>query len=656
MRWRVYTSQETDMMKRRDFLRSAGVAAVAVGAAGALRAEDKQNPFAAPGKERPNILFLFTDDQCFRTIGSLNNPEVKTPNIDRLVKRGTTFTHCFNQGSFSGAVCVCSRAMVQTGRYLWQTNGSGCTGLPLWGETMGKGGYETFMTGKWHNGEDAYKRSFKHKAARGGGMYGSRPPKNSGANPYYRDVQGDTPGAKNKWTPWDHSLTGHWLKRDGKIIHSSELWGNESVKFLETTAKTSDNPFMMYVAFHAPHDPRQSPKKYVDMYPQNKVKVPSNYAPEHPFDQGDHKLRDEVLAPFPRSKPCVQLHRQEYYAIITHADEQIGRILDALEKSGKADNTIIIFSADHGLAVGEHGLMGKQNMYDHSVRMPFVISGPGIAKGVKNSAQMYMQSIFATTCEMTGVKAPDGVQFPSLVPLLTGEKKKLYDDIYGAYKNFQRMVRTEQYKLIRYPRAKEVQLFDIAADPFETKDLAEDPKFAAVVADMDKRLAVWMKRAGDKLDMANPGPDQTWGKKKSAKPKGKPGKVNKPGKDGVIVCGPETAACVGMVYQSDKSNIGGWNDPKGKAVWTISVPKTGEYAVMLRYGAGQPGRGFNVTAHKDGVQGTTVKTGKSMRDPKAFKLGTVTLEKGKQTITVSANAFKGGAIMNIYGLTLTPVK
>ena len=136
----------------------------------------------------------------------------------------------------------------------------------------------------------------------------------------------------------------------------------------------------------------------------------------------------------------------------------------------------------------------------------------------------------------------------------------------------------------------------------------------------------------------------------------KAGKVVKADTDGVIACGVDTAKCDGMMYQPDKNNIGGWMDSKAKAVWTISVPATGEYAVTFSYGASVAGRGFDITAHKDGVQGTTVVTGKGMRDPKAVKLGTVTLEKGKQTITVSAKPFKGGAIMNIYGLTLTPVK
>jgi choline-sulfatase len=136
------------------------------------------------------------------------------------------------------------------------------------------------------------------------------------------------------------------------------------------------------------------------MYPPEKIKIPPNFLPEHPFDQGDHKLRDELLAPFPRTKEAVQTHLSEYYAIITHADHHIGRILDALEQSGEADNTIIIFSADHGLAVGQHGLIGKQSQYDHSVRMPFVMCGPGLQENVRSDAMIYLQSCFATTCEM----------------------------------------------------------------------------------------------------------------------------------------------------------------------------------------------------------------------------------------------------------------
>ncbi len=537
---------------RREFFRMAGAGAASV-ALGGVRALAQANPFAASGRERPNILFLFTDDQAFRTVHALNNPEVRTPNLDRLVGRGTTFTHCFNQGGFHGAICVASRAMLNTGRYLWTCGGDNCGAWPLWGETLGRAGYDTFMTGKWHNQNPALKRSFKTVGPTGGGMFPSKDPHAEEharqgilKDPYHRPAPG------NSWSPSDESLEGHWRKQDGKTIHSSVLWADAAIDYLNHRAIASKRqtrgegilplrgesvppsdrgqdirdmensqsrrqdagetqgrdalatqPFFMYVAFHAPHDPRQAPREFVEMYPPNRVEVPPNYLPEHPFDQGDHKLRDETLAPFPRTKEAVQVHRSEYYAIITHMDRQIGRILDALDKSGQADNTLIVFAADQGLAVGEHGLMGKQNQYDHSVRMPFVICGPGIEPARKIDALVYLQSLFATTCEMAGIETPRTVQFPSLVPLLTGKREKLYDSIYGAYRDLQRMVRTERYKLIRYPQVKEVQLFDLRDDPWETKDLAEDPQYADTIRQLDEQLRQWMKKTGDKLELAN---------------------------------------------------------------------------------------------------------------------------------------------------------
>ena len=135
--------------------------------------------------------------------------------------------------------------------------------------------------------------------------------------------------------------------------------------------------------------------------------------------------------------------------------------LKALEKSGKADNTYIIFSADHGLAVGEHGLMGKQNQYDHSVRMPFFISGPGIKAGSQSDALIYMQSIFATTCDIAGIEAPETVDFPSLKGIIDGKTDKVHDAVFGNYRHFQRMVRTEKHKMILYPHNGNQQLFDI---------------------------------------------------------------------------------------------------------------------------------------------------------------------------------------------------
>ncbi len=480
-------------MKRREFLRNTCAAATGLAV----------SPYAAytQSNEKPNFLFLFTDDQTFRSIGALNNPAVKTPNVDRLVRNGITFTHCFNQGSWTGAVCVASRAMLNTGRYIYHArrdignhrNDEGPK-VPLWGETLGKAGYDTFMTGKWHNGDITLQKSFKNVGPHGGGMFPSTP---SGEEAYYRPAPG------NDWSPSDKSLSGHWRETDdGEIVHSSRLWADAAVDYLDNNAANSDDPFFMYVSFHAPHDPRQAPQKFIDMYPLDEIDIPPNYLPEHPFEQGSrYTLRDEILAPFPRTEHAVKVHLQEYYAIISHADYQIGRILEALERSGKADNTIVIFSADHGLAVGQHGLMGKQNQYEHSIRTPLILCGPGMEKGRQIDEMVYLHSLFATTCDLAGIDTPDTVDFPSLMPVIKGEKDKLHDAIYGSYTDHQRMIRTEQYKLIRYPKADRTQLFDIRKDPWEIHDLSQQYDKHKIIEELNKRLKNLQKIVGDEMEL-----------------------------------------------------------------------------------------------------------------------------------------------------------
>ncbi len=487
---------------RREFLRTAGagVAGLAFFGLNGCTSSQPEARFAAPGYTWPNFLFLFTDDQAFRTVHALNNPDVHTPNLDRLVRRGITFTHCFNQGSWTPAVCVASRAMLNTGRYVWTCGGNNCDDYPLWGQVLGEAGYDTFMTGKWHNGDRALQRSFKHVGPHGPGMFPSKDPnaeknrkKGIVKDPYNRPRPG------NSWSPSDSTLLGHWRHVDGKIVHSAQLWADAAIGYLRSRKGNGGSPFFMYVAFHSPHDPRQSPQAFLDMYPLDKIRVPPNFLPEHPFDQGDARIRDELLAPFPRTEEAIRVHLREYYALITFTDYQIGRILKSLEKSGEAENTVIIFSSDQGLAVGEHGLMGKQNQYDCAVRMPFVWCGPGIPQGQRVDALVYLQSAFATTCEMAGIPVPDTVQFPSLVPLITGEQSKLYDSIYGAYREYQRMVRTERYKLIRYPHVGAVQLFDLKTDPWELYNLAEAPAQQNVLRRLDRELDRWMRETRDPL-------------------------------------------------------------------------------------------------------------------------------------------------------------
>ncbi len=313
--------------------------------------------------DKPNILFLFSDDQSYETVRASGHTDIDTPNLDRLAASGTTFTHAYNMGAWHGAVCVASRSMLVTGRTVWHAQAmedkqkADVEAGRLWPQRMAALGYDTYFSGKWHVAANV-RKAFDHVANLRPGMPGDT------REGYNRPL----PGKPDPWNPSDPAFGGHW--KGGK--HWSEVLGDDGVRFLGQAAK-SDKPFFMYLAFSAPHDPRQSPKEYVDRYPLDRIKVPENFLPEYPQKEemgAGKKLRDEKLAPFPRDEHAVKVHRREYYAIITHMDEQVGRILDALEKSGKAGNTWIFFTSDHGLACGHHGLMGKQNMYERARLRP----------------------------------------------------------------------------------------------------------------------------------------------------------------------------------------------------------------------------------------------------------------------------------------------
>jgi len=444
----------------------------------------------ATEETKPNFLLIITDDQAIDTIHALGNDNISTPNIDRLAHSGMAFTHVFNQGSWSGAVCAPSRQMINTGRNLHLTGfspKSNKTSHPLMGETFRKAGYETFMTGKWHVGADALTRSFDiGSAVHEGGMA----PLSKGG----------------QWKPWltDFSQDVKW-KKSQKDQHTSEAFADAAIGYLDDkTSKPDNKPFFMYVAFTAPHDPRQSPQSYVDKYPAEKMKLPASYRPMPLIDSGDYNIRDEALMTFPRTKDQTKAFIGEYYAMIEHLDHQIGRILDKLEASPYADNTYIIFTSDHGLAVGKHGLAGKQSVYDHSIRAPFIMVGKDIPAGKKAKGMFYLNSIFATTAELAGIELPESVQGPSVMPLVRGEKAQLNEYIYGSYRHFQRMVRSDSHKLVYYPLLKKTVLFDLKNDPDEMTDISNMPGSDVIIKHLTAKLDELKIMVGDPLNNNDP--------------------------------------------------------------------------------------------------------------------------------------------------------
>ncbi len=473
------------------------LAAMALGTLAILLALPSVQVFAEEGSRRPNIVFIFADDLSYRAVRYAGNPDVRTPNIDRLARSGLVFTHAYNQGSWSGAVCVASRTMLNTGRYLWhaknlvghleQERQAG----RIWSEQLRRAGYDTYFTGKWHVRLNA-KSTFDFVTHVRPGMPKQTP------EGYNRPIE----GKPDPWSPYDPKFGGFW---EGGT-HWSEVLRDDARAFLRQAARRN-RPFFMYLAFNASHDPRQSPKSYVDRYPPSKLALPKTFLPEYPFKDAmgcGKSLRDERLAPFPRTPYAVRVHRQEYYALITHMDDQIGAILGTLDELGLADNTYVVFTADHGLAVGEHGLFGKQNQFDHSVRVPFIIRGPGIAAGRRIEAPIYLQQVMPTTLEWAGLDVPDFVEFQSLLPLIQGKASRSAKTrpIYGAYLELQRMIVDGRYKLIVYPRVSKVLLFDLQDDPWELRDLASDPAHAKTVQRLLGKLQKLQEKTGDSLDLS----------------------------------------------------------------------------------------------------------------------------------------------------------
>ena len=423
----------------------------------------------AAADEPPNIVLILADDLAFDAVGFHGNELVRTPHIDRLAREGVRFDRAYNMGGWNGAVCLASRAMLNTGQFLWHAQAETVRlktdWVPndrLWSQRLARAGYRTWMTGKWHVAVEPERVFHTVRHVRPG------MPEQVDAG-YHRPRNPED----RAWQPWDRTHGGYW--KGGR--HWSEIVADDAIEFLSQALETPE-PFFMYLAFNAPHDPRQSPREFVQRYSPDQIPLPRPFLQEYPWDIGSNRIRDEQLAPFPRTPYSIRVNRLEYYALIDHLDVQIGRILNAIDQlpAARRRRTYVIFTSDHGLACGHHGLMGKQNMFEPSMRVPLVMRGPGIEPGQRITAAVYMQDIVPTLLEAAGAGI-DGIEFRSLWPLITGGHERSYGAIYGAYVGFQRMVIEDNLKLIVYPRISRHLLFDLAADPWEEHDLADQPEW-----------------------------------------------------------------------------------------------------------------------------------------------------------------------------------
>lgn len=410
--------------------------------------------------ERPNLIVLLTDDQRADAVAALGNPHIITPHMDRLVREGFAFRNAYCMGSMQPAVCLPSRTMLHSGRSLYRLEG--VEGRPHLGKSFADAGYDTFHIGKRGNTPHALHKAFAQSS--------------------YLDDQAERTGG-----------------------YSGRTEVSAALEFL--SGRDANRPFFILIEFAGPHDPRGTNPESRAMYRTEDIPLPANFRPFHPFDNGELLVRDEKLEAWPRTPEAVRRHLHDYYAMITHMDGQIGRLIKALEDRREWDDTIVVMTSDHGLAIGSHGLFGKQNLYEDGMKPPLVFCGPGIPHG-ESDALVYLFDIYPTLCGLTGVPQPADIDGRDLTPVIQGRATTVRDTLFLAYRDVQRAVRQGDWKLIRYPQVDVTQLFNLADDPHELKDLFSDPAHAERVQSMLALLAEQQTAWGDTqpLHVANPRP------------------------------------------------------------------------------------------------------------------------------------------------------
>jgi arylsulfatase A-like enzyme len=446
----------------------------------------------AVGNALPDVLLIVADDLRPDALHTLGHPTVRTPHLDALAERGAVFT----RAACGYPICHVSRTEILSGRcVVKEASAGGDIPFPadwvLWPQAMKAAGWHTVHSGKWHVHGTPAARGYTETS----GLFSSSGAGKGAALTFPKSATGRPVTGYKGWT---------FKSPDGKAMPELGvgLTPDTDVHIadaaIQVLRQRKAGPLFLHVNFTATHDPLHWPKGKESRSTPAEAPLPANFRPKHPFDHGNIDGRDEVIVPAPRTEAQVKAETVVYLAMVEHLDAQVGRLMQALEDTGRLGNTLIIFTSDQGLALGSHGLMGKQNQYEHTINAPLILAGPGVPGGKRLAAQCYLRDLYPTVCELTAVEIPRSVEGKSLVPVLRGAKSEVHDSVYGYFTDTQRMLRTtDGWKLIWYPKANRTQFFNLAEDPHELQDLATQPEHTPHREAMMRVLREWMKAKDD---------------------------------------------------------------------------------------------------------------------------------------------------------------
>ena len=438
--------------------------------------------------KRPNILWYCTDQQRFDTIGALGNPHVITPTLDQLVADGVAMTHVYCQSP----ICTPSRSSFMTGMYPSRVhntrngNESFPSDPPVVTKLIADSGYECGLVGKFHL------QSAGHRTE----------PRIDDGFSYW----------KFSHAPRDDWSEGHdyaqWVRERGgdlTAMRQSEAgvtpefhqttWGTECAIDFISHDRPADQPWLLNVNVYDPHPPFVPPRVYADRFDAEVMPGPHFQESDlqHQKKLASLDFQDEVRTPQEHDAKEVQAN---YYAMIAQIDDQFARLLQRLDDSGQRDNTVIIFTSDHGESLGDHGLMYKGcRFYEGLVRVPLIFSWPDRFQcGLISSGLVELLDLTSTLMELAGLECPDHMQGKSLLPVLRGEanpdrlrtsvRSEYFDALdphfTGGTGTFGTMFRTQRYKLCLYHNKNLGELYDLQEDPWEFNDLWDDANHQSI--------------------------------------------------------------------------------------------------------------------------------------------------------------------------------